>query len=283
MNIANRLVNARVRVVLCVAVCLCYSASALAQTQLEYGYNDPEDGAAAEKDAVLIANTEKTAIVELVEELMMRRKSDKKDITLGFNASLGSASGRIEIRYDKGKGEPTAKYTPSLSSAIHKQFAGDDNQVFVDISSLKKTDVDILSAVVEIVRIGANKAPTEFLLNKSKKRVAESLDISMDEAEQLLVTKSPEDGGVERSQQVADNVQRILSTYPEVSFSLENFPASDTKYRMWIDVTGKFRVDAKLVASNDTAVQIERRNGEVVSVPLARLSQIDQRYVKNAK
>jgi hypothetical protein len=50
--------------------------------------------------------------------------------------------------------------------------------------------------------------------------------------------------------------------------------------RTWSDATGKFRIEAELVNVEGGTVNLKKKNGEVVSVPLAKLSKADQEFVK---
>jgi hypothetical protein len=57
-------------------------------------------------------------------------------------------------------------------------------------------------------------------------------------------------------------------------------PAAES--RIWTDSTGKFSIDAELVGCTDGNVQLRKPDGSLVAVPLARLSDRDQAYVKSA-
>lgn len=50
--------------------------------------------------------------------------------------------------------------------------------------------------------------------------------------------------------------------------------------REWKDATGTFRVEAELVAVRDGKVYLEKPNGAVITVPLAKLSQADQDFLR---
>ena len=50
---------------------------------------------------------------------------------------------------------------------------------------------------------------------------------------------------------------------------------SDSPVREWSDATGKFHVDAELMGVKDGKV-IEKVNGKVINIPLAKLSAQDQ-------
>jgi mono/diheme cytochrome c family protein len=51
--------------------------------------------------------------------------------------------------------------------------------------------------------------------------------------------------------------------------------------REWADATGKFKVEAELVAVRSGKVFLERRDGSVISVPLDKLSAADQEFLKS--
>ncbi|MCH5375928.1 MAG: hypothetical protein JJ992_18310, partial [Planctomycetes bacterium] len=49
--------------------------------------------------------------------------------------------------------------------------------------------------------------------------------------------------------------------------------------RMWTDITGQYRVDARLVEQTDQSVVLVTADGRRVAVPIARLSRDDRRYL----
>jgi outer membrane protein assembly factor BamB len=53
--------------------------------------------------------------------------------------------------------------------------------------------------------------------------------------------------------------------------------------RFWTDATGKFRIRASLEAFEDDQVTLRREDGEVVTVPLERLSAMDRRFLERAR
>lgn len=56
--------------------------------------------------------------------------------------------------------------------------------------------------------------------------------------------------------------------------------ADATTFRTWTDSSGKFRVEASLVAVKDGTVQLKKKSdGSVISVPLSRLSQADRTFL----
>ncbi len=50
--------------------------------------------------------------------------------------------------------------------------------------------------------------------------------------------------------------------------------------RTWVDVTGKFRVKAQFVRVDGNTVHLKRDSGTVIKVPLSRLSQNDQQFIR---
>lgn len=59
----------------------------------------------------------------------------------------------------------------------------------------------------------------------------------------------------------------------------EAVAADSSRLRFWTDATGQHRIEAELVAVKEGWVRLKRASGESVSLPIARLSQLDQDYV----
>lgn len=57
-------------------------------------------------------------------------------------------------------------------------------------------------------------------------------------------------------------------------------PKRSTGFREWTDVTGNYRVMARLISSFNNTVHLVKEDGEKISVPLEKLSQNDQAYVR---
>ncbi len=49
--------------------------------------------------------------------------------------------------------------------------------------------------------------------------------------------------------------------------------------RKWSDNTGKFSVEAEFVAVEDGKVRLKKANDKIITVPIARLSGADRRYL----
>jgi len=58
-------------------------------------------------------------------------------------------------------------------------------------------------------------------------------------------------------------------------------PVEKREFREWVDVTGKHRVKAKLKSMAFGVIKLELESGEVISLPLDRLSAADQQYIRN--
>jgi hypothetical protein len=50
--------------------------------------------------------------------------------------------------------------------------------------------------------------------------------------------------------------------------------------RVWTDTTGKYTIDADLIAFNDKTVVLQRKDHELGAVPIEKLSAADQQYLK---
>jgi hypothetical protein len=57
-------------------------------------------------------------------------------------------------------------------------------------------------------------------------------------------------------------------------------PAAGPKMRTWHDASGSFEVEAVFVGAEGEKVTIKRKDGHPIAVPLAKLSEEDQEYVK---
>jgi SLA1 Homology Domain 1 (SHD1) protein len=56
-----------------------------------------------------------------------------------------------------------------------------------------------------------------------------------------------------------------------------------TALRKWTDITGKFKIEAELVSLTDGNVQLKKKDGSLVSVPLDKLSQADREFIATDK
>ncbi len=71
------------------------------------------------------------------------------------------------------------------------------------------------------------------------------------------------------------------STPPSSSSPSRPALAASDAFRTWTDITGKFKVEAKLVSATADAVRIVRKDGKELTIPLAKLSAADQQFVKS--
>jgi hypothetical protein len=61
----------------------------------------------------------------------------------------------------------------------------------------------------------------------------------------------------------------------------EDILGQDAEQRLWTDASGKFQIRAALVEQTATAVRLHTADGRQVTVPIQRLSQADQDYLKS--
>ena len=73
------------------------------------------------------------------------------------------------------------------------------------------------------------------------------------------------------------SVEKLLAQAPRES-PIKPKPRgpSTTGFRTWKDSTGRFEIEAQLVAASDGVITLRKRDGETVDVPLKRLSRADQ-------
>ena len=58
-------------------------------------------------------------------------------------------------------------------------------------------------------------------------------------------------------------------------------PAQVGWARKWSDATGKFSVEAELLAVENDKVVLKKTDGSSIKVPIARLSETDRRYLQS--
>jgi hypothetical protein len=77
----------------------------------------------------------------------------------------------------------------------------------------------------------------------------------------------------------ASEVEPVATENPTMSENLKN--AKPVEFRTWSDVTGRFKVEAVYVEYDGENVTLEKRSGENSVVPMNRLSEEDQAWVRN--
>jgi hypothetical protein len=56
--------------------------------------------------------------------------------------------------------------------------------------------------------------------------------------------------------------------------------ATAAEFRIWQDVSGKFRTEAQFISLQGSKVQLKKRDGTVILVPMEKLSNADQEYAR---
>ena len=81
--------------------------------------------------------------------------------------------------------------------------------------------------------------------------------------------------------QTAEDAKKLQEAKPAQTAvaATEAVAADSGDLRSWTDATGKHRIEAELVAVKQGWVRLKRASGELVSLPITRLSQSDQDYV----
>ncbi len=69
----------------------------------------------------------------------------------------------------------------------------------------------------------------------------------------------------------------------QIAVLILNLVAGAGSARTWTDSAGRFSVEAELLAVRDGNVQLRRPDGSMVTVPVAKLSELDQRYLASLK
>jgi len=58
-------------------------------------------------------------------------------------------------------------------------------------------------------------------------------------------------------------------------------PAMAAQARVWKDSTGRYTLDAELVAVDDRTVVLQRADHEMVAIPIEKLSERDREFLKS--
>lgn len=162
--------------------------------------------------------------------------------------------------------------------AAQEQLAGDEkfsgilgvvsaNRIFGKLPELRK---DLVSAQREITK---NVALKEDL------KQAEALDKALallgqkngsklaTPALEAVVTRFP---GTPAAEHATAKLTELGAAVPA---------AQPAAMRMWSDDSGKFRIEAEFVSVADGKVQLKRKDGKVITIPLDRLSKADQEFI----
>jgi hypothetical protein len=171
-------------------------------------------------------------------------------------------------------------------AAAKEQLAGNDkfagvlavltaNRVFGNLVELKK---DLVTAEREI---GKDQSLKEVV------KQAEALDRALAQAGnkttrknapaafELVMTRFP---GTPAAELAKTKLAELGVETPAAD------PAAGTVgVRTWSDTTGKFRIEGELVKVTDGKVELRRKDGQIVTVPLEKLSKEDQGYLAQQK
>ncbi|MDA7528113.1 SHD1 domain-containing protein, partial [bacterium] len=50
--------------------------------------------------------------------------------------------------------------------------------------------------------------------------------------------------------------------------------------RTWSDTTGQFKIEATFIELKGDSITLKRKDGKVISLPIAKLSEPDQKHIK---
>jgi hypothetical protein len=98
-------------------------------------------------------------------------------------------------------------------------------------------------------------------------------------AYELVITKFP---GTPAEKLARDELAAIDPDAAALSSSSTESSTEEAgdDYRTWSDASGKFKIEAKFVQQKQGFVQLQKRDGKLVSIAIAKLSQADQDFLK---
>ncbi len=92
---------------------------------------------------------------------------------------------------------------------------------------------------------------------------------------QLVEVKVKIDGETQTIPFMVDMIRLVESSAPK-----PNQSGGENELRYWTDATGKFKVKAQLVTNKNGKIELKKEDGRVVTLPLKKLSDKDQRYLE---
>ena len=96
--------------------------------------------------------------------------------------------------------------------------------------------------------------------------------------------EQPAAGSIDSDQAAArPNAGEVTATVTTRSKSASVDPLQQTQVRTWIDDTGYFRTDGRLIEINDESIRLLKANGRTCTVPMERLSEADAAYVDSLR
>ena len=97
----------------------------------------------------------------------------------------------------------------------------------------------------------------------------------------LLAAAEPSDEGPEaKAERTAPVAQEGTEPVRAADEGVGGEP-EQAEFRTWTDTSGKFRTEAALAGVEDGEVRLEKRDGTIVTVPMEKLSDLDQQYVNS--
>lgn len=122
---------------------------------------------------------------------------------------------------------------------------------------------------------GQQQVPVTSSNNAAKTDSLTAKSANPDEAESTSSDKpslNPSLSGTEEAipQPPQPLAKRIESISPKV-----------TKFRIWVDNTGKHKTEARLLSATDEAIELEKPGGRKIKVPWNRLCEEDQQFVRD--
>jgi hypothetical protein len=156
--------------------------------------------------------------------------------------------------------------------------------------TLAATDEEILAAAEQIRRLAANlDASIDDVLNVELPPLAflagDALGAAVEEpADPTRTFRDPlrQPGNPADTRDAPDSGTTVRNSTKNESDSTQA-PADPppSEFRTWSDATGRYRVVARAIALEGSAVRLLKENGRLATVPIARLSDEDRLYLES--
>ena len=195
---------------------------------------------------------------------------------IGSYAKAALDNNALAVKYQEKVKSLIDEYTTALES--------NDKLVAAIKAIMLKSDVGSLS-------------PFKVSLNELEKKVRSSLEsvqLYSDAKNVASAVRRLKQSSSKSQQRAADTIKRfvakpesesareyLLDLIPENVADTEPEPAK--RMRTWTSSDGKFSVNAVLASFDGKSVRLERESGRIVTVPLEKLSVVDQEFLKSLK
>ena len=125
---------------------------------------------------------------------------------------------------------------------------------------------------------------SESAVTKARPSIGEMMGIERGKEVITWQSSDAKRKGIKALETEIENVNaEFIRIRPAVAEQTPIDRKADAKFREWSDTTGQFKLDAIFIKVDGEVVVLKKKDGQEISVPLAKLSEADIKYVRGAK